>query len=121
MVRTLILLLSLLFCSCAANGPVTSAVVGGTAAMVAVFDQMLADGDIKPEQYRALTTGLTAIETSVATAKQIAEEAKAGGVSPETMGGGLTATAMAVLALVRVLRGKPSKGQVSTAPPAAPA
>lgn len=102
---------------CATNGPISGAAVGGVAAITAVFDQMLADGLIKPEQYITLNKGIDSLNSSIdavkvatAAANQIATEAKNGGVSPETMAGGLSGTALAVLAAVRAWRGKPTKG-----------
>lgn len=107
---------------CTTSGPVSGAVVGGAAAITAVFDQMLADEIIKPEQYITLTKGVESLNTSIdavkvasATATQIASEAKNGAVSPETMAGGLSATALAVLAAVRAWRGKADKTKKSAA------
>jgi len=111
---------------CTTSGPVTGAVLGGAAAVTAVFDQMLADELIKPEQYIQLTRGMEGVQASIAAAdttakvaQQIATEAKNGAVSPETMAGGLTAASAAVLAAIRIWRGKPKKGAGQVTPTAA--
>lgn len=111
------LVVVLLFLSaCSTAGPVSAPLVGGIAAVTAVFDQMLADDIIKPDQYVKLTKGmdgvqasLDAAQTAAQAATQIATEAKNGAVSPETLTGGLSATALSVLGAIRVWRGKPSK------------
>lgn len=107
--------------ACAMHGPLSAPVAAGAASVLAVFDQMLADQLITPEQYLTLSKGvgsigdsLTAVQVAVDSARRIAEEAKAGGVSPETLTGGLSGTALAVLAAIRAWRGPSTKAAKPT-------
>lgn len=79
-----------------ATGPVSGAAVAGAAAMVAVFDQLLAAGTIDATQHQALVAGLTDLQQQLATA---ASRPSLGVDEAAGIAGGTTAT---VLALLRV-------------------
>lgn len=101
---TLLVVAALLLVACA-TGPVSGPVVAGGAALLAVFDQLLASGTIDAHQYVTLTQGVSALQTTVEAVK----EAQSGTLSVETAAtaaGGLTA---AVLGGVRLWRGPAKK------------
>lgn len=96
---------ALLVLAACATGPVSGPVAAGGAALLAVFDQLLASGTIDPQQYVSLTQGVSALQTTVEAVK----EAQSGTLSVETAAtaaGGLTA---AVLGGIRVWRGPAKK------------
>lgn len=91
-------------CACTTTGPISAPVAAGAAAMLAVFDQLLAGGVITAEQHATLVQSVTALDTAV-------EAAKRNALTPEEAGvaaGGLTA---AVLAAIRLWRGPATKAE----------
>ena len=96
--------------ACAATGPLSAPALAGAAAMVAVFDQLLAGGVIDPLQHQTLVQGLGAVQTTVE-AVQSAQQGNITVTEGATAAGGLTA---AILAGIRVWRGKPTKGAAAT-------
>jgi hypothetical protein len=99
----LLALVALLLTACATNGPIVGA---GAAAVVAVFDQLLADGQIDASQYQAMVGGITSLSTSV----EAVQKAQAGSLTTgeaATAAGGLAAS---VLGAIRVWRGPSDKG-----------
>jgi predicted anti-sigma-YlaC factor YlaD len=98
MKNLLLLVVAALLCSCATTGPISGPAVAGAAAMVAVFDQLLAGGVIDPMQHAVLTQGIGALQQTVEAVK----DAQAGTLTTETAAtaaGGLTA---AILAAIRL-------------------
>ena len=91
--------------SCAATGPLSGPALAGAAAMVAVFDQLLAGGVIDPLQHQTLVQGLGAVQTTVEAVQKVQENTITVGEGA-TAAGGLTA---AILAGIRVWRGKATK------------
>lgn len=103
--KTLLLVVVALVLVACATGPVSGPVVAGGAALLAVFDQMLASGTIDPQQYVSLTQGVTALQTTVEAVK----EAQSGALSVETAATAATGLTAAVLGGVRVWRGPAKK------------
>lgn len=102
----------LAFAACASAGPISHQFAVGGAAMVAVFDQLLAGGVIDQMQHFQLTQGITSIDATVDALQkgvEAVEKAQEGAITTgeaATAAGGLTAT---VLGLVRAWRGPSSK------------
>lgn len=94
----LFLLACFMLAACATTGPISGPVVAGGAAMVAVFDQLLAGGVIDPMQHHTLVQGVGALQTTVDAVK----DAQAGTLTTETAAtaaGGLTAAILAAFRL----------------------
>lgn len=94
-----------LVCSCSTSGPVTGAVVAGTAGMLAVFDQLLQSGVLDAAQHAQIVQGINGLDAAVqstaaalATAQQGLEAVKAGGVTPAQASGIAGGTMAALLA-----------------------
>ncbi len=92
--KLVLLLMCGLVAACATTGPVSGAAVAGVAAMVAVFDQLLAAGTIDPAQHQALVAGLGELQRQleVAASKPALGAEEAAGIA-----GGTTATVLALL------------------------
>lgn len=98
---TVIVVLCLLLAACA-TGPVSAPLAAGGAAMVAVFDQLLAGGVVDPLQHQTLVQSVQALDGAV-------KAAQSNSVTPETAAtaaGGLTA---AILGGIRLWRGPSTK------------
>jgi hypothetical protein len=102
---TVILLVVFLLLAACASGPITAPVAAGGAAMIAVFDQLLASGEVTPLQHMQLVQGITAIQATAEAAKQAGE----GALTPETAGVAAGGLAASILGIVRLMRGKPTK------------
>lgn len=92
----------LVLCGCAATGPLSAPAAAGAAAMIAVFDQLLAGGVVDPMQHQSLVQSVQALEKSV-------EIANSNSISPETAAAGAGGLAAAVLGAIRVWRGPSTK------------
>lgn len=80
--------------SACASGPISGPAVAGAAAMLAVFDQLVASGTLSPEQHEALVQGMTELRRTVEVASSkptLGPEETAG------IAGGVTATVLALL------------------------
>ena len=91
---TLLFALALACAACATTGPVSGTVVAGAAALVAVFDQLLAAGTLTGEQHQALVAGLTELQRTVDVA---ASRPTLGAEEAAGIAGGTTATVLALL------------------------
>ncbi len=109
-----LLLLGACLCMAAAScvsGPVSGQVLAGAAAVIAVFDQMLAAGTIDPAQHAALVHGMGGMQAAV----DAVQESQRGALSPETAAAGAGGLAAAILTAIRVWRGPSSKTKVKAA------
>lgn len=94
MTKAIVLLTMLALAACAATGPVSGATVAGAAALVAVFDQLLAAGTLTGEQHQALVAGLTEMQRAVDAA---ANRPTLGADEAAGIAGGTAAAAMVLL------------------------
>lgn len=83
--------------ACAATGPLSGPAVAGAAAMLAVFDQLLASGAMDPAQHQALVDSVRELQRTV-------DAAQAGALTPEAAAGVAGGTTATVLALLRAYR-----------------
>lgn len=108
----LLLLVAVLLAACASAGPISHQIAVGGAAMVAVFDQLLAGGAIDQMQHFQLTQGITSIDATVDALQkgvEAVEKAQTGAITTgeaTAAAGGMTA---ALLAAVRAWRGPATK------------